>query len=425
MKGVITHGVLLAVMLAFAYQTWTRDKTVHVATGDIVLWDVSPGDLQAVELESTKADPATPTKSSQRTVRIERRSDAGGDYWWGTETRTEQKPKPANADAGSNAPPPTDTEASTTKREFPLGDSFRVTGATQPMKLDELIGDYASMHAVRDLGTLTDAQKKDYELDGSTTTLAVIFKGKTHNLVLGGKVSGSSERYALDSDGGKAYILAGAILDPLDSGEGMLKPTTIHGFDAANLDSVTINAGGKSKKASRITTTDDKGNATKTWGDAKTQQADQTLANFVDNLDKLIPQKFDPSLKPSDMTPVMSASYADANGKRIGALALYKVERPGEMPEDGSADPSNPPPPVTEYWIVTETTRVPAQVAKPSAERVEQDVPTIFVEQPAAPAGSGSGSASGSAAGSGSASGSASGSGSASSASPAPAPAHP
>ena len=407
MKGVITHGVLLAVMLAFAYQTWTRDKTVHVATGDVVVWDVAPGDLQAVELESTKADPATPTKSSQRTVRIERRTDAGVDYWWGTETRTEQKPKPANADAGSNAPPP-ETEASTTKREFPLGDSFRVTGTPNPMKLDELIGDYASMHAVRDLGTLTDAQKKDYELDGATTTLAVIFKGKTRNMVLGAKVSGSSERYALDSDSGKAYILAGAILDPLDSGEGMLKPTTIHGFDAATLDAVTINAGGKSKKASRITSTDDKGTATKTWGDAATQKADQTLANFVDNLDKLIPQKFDPTLKPGDLTPVMSASYADATGKRIGALALYKIDRPGEMPEDGSADPSNPPPPVTEYYVVTETTRVPALVAKPSAERVEQDVPTVFVDQPpAAPAGSGSGS----------------GSGSASSATPAPAPA--
>ncbi|HTJ42301.1 MAG TPA: hypothetical protein VL463_09425, partial [Kofleriaceae bacterium] len=64
--------------------------------------------------------------------------------------------------------------------------------------------------------------------------------------------------------------------------------------------------------------------------------------------------------------------------------------------EDGSVDPTVPPAPVMEYYIVTETTRVPAQVAKASAERVEQDVPTIFVSQ-AAPPPSGSGKASGSA----------------------------
>jgi hypothetical protein len=411
MKGVIFHGVLLVLMLGFAYETWTRDKTIHVSTGDVAVWDQSAADLQAVELEATKPDPATPAKSSERTVRIERKSDGAGEYWWGTETRTEQKAKPANADAGSNAPPP-ETEASTTKREFPVGNSFRVMGSPNPMTRDELIKAYASMRAVRSLGTLSDQQKKDFGLDASTTSLAVIFKGKTRTLLLGEKVSGSAERYALDPDSGKAYILAGALIDPLDSGETMLRPSSIHGFEPTALASVTINAGGKTKQASRIKTTNDQGVSTQTWGDAATQKADQTLANFVDNLDHLVPQKYEPSLKVGDLTPVLSAEYKDATGKRIGALALYKAERPGEMPEDGSADPTNPPPPVTEYYVVTETTRVPAQVAKASAERVEQDVPTIFVQQAVdgAGSGSGSGSAAGSAAGSGTGKGTGTGS---------------
>ena len=49
MRGVIVHGILLVVMLGFGYQTWTRDKTIRVNTGDVSIWDGSTGDLTAVE----------------------------------------------------------------------------------------------------------------------------------------------------------------------------------------------------------------------------------------------------------------------------------------------------------------------------------------------------------------------------------------
>lgn len=377
MKSAIAHGVLLAVMLGFAYHTWTKDKTAKPNTGEVSIWDMSSADLTAIELESTKSDAANAAQNTQRTVRIERRNDKGAEYWWGSETRTDQKPKPPNADAGSNAPPP-DTVATTTKREFPVGDSFRVANATAPYKLADMVNDFSSMHAVRELGTLTADQKKDYDLEASGTTLAVIFKNKTRTLVLGGKVSGSSERYALDPDTGKAYILAGALIDPLDTGESALRPSSIHGFDPTALKGVTIAAGGKTKNASRITTTDDKGVKTETWGDPATQKSDQTLANFVDNLDKLIPSKYEPDIKQSDLTPVIAVQYTDGQGRQIGALGLFKAERPGDIPEGGNVDPTNPPPPVTEYYILTETTRVPAQVPKATADKAEQDVTTVF-----------------------------------------------
>jgi Domain of unknown function (DUF4340) len=384
MRGVIVHGILLIAMLGFAYQTWTRDKSTKVSTGDVAVWDLSVGDLIAVEYEATKPDPTTPSKSTQRSVRIEKRTDHGT-FWWGIETRIDQQPK-ATPPASGSAPTPPETEPKTTKREFPVGDNLRILGQQQPMPLDDLLKDYAAMRAVRSLGTLKDDQKKDFELTAANTTLAVIFKGKTRTLILGAKVSGSSERYALDPDSNKAYILAGALIDPLETGESQLKPSTVHGFEPANLQSVVIAAGGKSKTAARITTTDDKGVSTKTWGDASTQKADQTLANFIDNLDRMIPQKYEPTMKADDMTPVLSATYRDSSGKTIGTLSLFKVERPGDMPEDGTADPTNPPPPVIEYYVITEATRVPAQVPTPSAERAEQDVPTVFVQPATAPA---------------------------------------
>ena len=149
MRGVIVHGVLLILMLGFGYQTWTRDKTVHVSTGDVSIWDMNVADLQAVEIETTKSDPATPTKSSQRSVRIERRTDAGGTYWWGIETRVDQKPKAAAASGSAATPAPGDTEPVTTKREFPIGDSFRVAASPTPLLLSDLVKDFAAMKAIR------------------------------------------------------------------------------------------------------------------------------------------------------------------------------------------------------------------------------------------------------------------------------------
>ncbi len=42
------------------------------------------------------------------------------------------------------------------------------------------------------------------------------------------------------------------------------------------------------------------------------------MSKSVDNLDKLSPSKFEPSLKPSDMTEVVTVTYLAAGGKKIG-----------------------------------------------------------------------------------------------------------
>jgi hypothetical protein len=439
MKGIAIHGALLAVMLGVAYQTWTRDTTIRVSTGEVAIWDRAADDVTAVTFETVRKD-ATTGASNARTVRVERRGTGADAYWWGIETRTDQKPKPApvpdagvpadaaiavdggaakgdagaakgdagagdagaakptdagapkagdaalaKADAGvppdapgvtdAGAPPPVgELETKTTTREFPIGDKFPVAGAPNPMTFADLLGSWASMHAVLALDELTDAKKQEYELADSTTTFTVILKDGPHAFVLGGKVAGSKERYAMSTDDKKGYILAGAMLDPLESGEGALAPASPNGFDATDVGQVVISAGGKTRQADRISTASDKGAPTRTWGDRITLKADQTLANFVDKLEKLRAQSYAADLKIADLTAVVALAYKDGTGKPLGTLTLYKRDTPSDKPVAPPAAPAT----VTEYYIVTETTRVPAKVPTPIAEGVEQDLGTVF-----------------------------------------------
>ncbi len=386
MKGVIVHGALLVVMLLYGYRTWTRDRSVEPTTGQIVVWDRSVADLESVLYTSSK-----------KSVRVERRGQGADTYWWGIESRTDRRKKPsppkatdagvpaaaaaavdagvpaatdpAAKDAGAAAPPDAvpqfEEEVITTVTEFPIG----TTG-------EDIIKGLAAMRALRALGPITEQTKKEYGLELGDTTLAITFKGGTRTFVIGNKVSGGKERYALDPDSGKGYVVSGTFIDPLDSGGTQLRPADPKGIDATLVASVEVKAKGKSRKAIRMTTSGDKGAQTKTWGDGS--KPDQTLANFIDNVDRLRASQFEPDLKVTDLTPVVELSYLDERNKKLATLTLYKRDKAGDLPTDGTADPTAPPPTVTEYYMVTEKTRVPAVVSKASAERIDQDVATLL-----------------------------------------------
>lgn len=346
MKGAIVHGVLLVAMLLLAYDTWTDEKKVEATTGTVVLWNEKASDLQAIVHET-----------GDRTVRIEKKDG----HWWGTDTRVTRKPKLTPEDA--------EPEPTTTVREFPVGD------AAAP-----LVTAFPSMRAIRDLGQLTDDQKKEYELAESKKQLAVVFAGKTRTLVLGDRVLGGKDRYALDVDSGKGYVIAGSLVEPLEGGERTLVPKAVIPV-GDEVGAITIAAGGKEKTVSRISVTDEAGKTVKTWGDAQTEKADQTTANFLTKIEtSLKPTKYEPALDVASLQKLVTVTYRDPKGAPAGTLDLYKREVPPDPPKEG-ADPAAPPPaPTVEYFIVTDRTRVPAQVSKTSGDQVEQNIPTVFAE---------------------------------------------
>jgi hypothetical protein len=163
----------------------------------------------------------------------------------------------------------------------------------------------------------------------------------------------------------------------------MLHLTDPRGFDATKIASVTIAAAGKSRTAIRITTKgQSEGQEVKTWGEPDTKKANQTVANFIDNANNLRPVEYASNLKVSDMKEVLKLTYKEERGATLGTLTLYKYDKPGELPPGATLDPANPPKPTTEYYIMTEKTRVPALVRKDTAQRAEQDIDTVFTAKP-------------------------------------------
>jgi hypothetical protein len=173
------------------------------------------------------------------------------------------------------------------------------------------------------------------------------------------------------------------MLSGLEVGESSLHLTDPRGFDAAKIQSVTINAGDKSRTAIRVTTKGQgEGQEVKTWGEPDTKKANQTVANFIDNAGNLRPVEYASNLKVSDMKPVLKLTYKEERGATLGTLTLYKYEKPGELPPGATLDPANPPKPETQYYIMTEKTRVPALVRKDTAARAESDLDTVFTAKP-------------------------------------------
>jgi hypothetical protein len=375
MKGALIHGFLLLGMLAVAYQTWTRDTSVKATTGNVVVWNEKASALQAIVYQN-----------KDKTLRLESKDG----YWWGTETTTKKKPKPQPPATGDAGVPPPEFETVTTTTEFPVD-------ATAVMPL---VSGYSAMRAVRNLGPLDDTQKVDYELkcgsdkfkcpeagatgsEDSEKTVSLVFAGGTHTVMLGGNALGGQDRYGLDVDTGTGYVLAAALLTPLDGGMRALQPKqamptgdTVQTISIATPD-------GKSKSVSRVTVTDEEGKTAKTWGDKATGKGDQTTANFLTKVETSAkPTKYDTTLDVKTLTKLVTVTYQDAGGKTLGTLDLYK--RTTDAPAPPTPPEGTPPPPapqpVVEYYVVSEMTRVPAQITKTAGDQIEQNIATVFTE---------------------------------------------
>jgi Domain of unknown function (DUF4340) len=412
MRGALIHGVLLAVMLVYGYRTWTRDKTTKPDLGSVVLWDKAEKDIVSIAF-----------KNENREVMLQQRTANGETYWWGSDTQITKQPKapatpptppppppgqgsgsaagsgagsgsaapppptPGSGAAGSNAgsagsgagsgsaappepPKPPEMEEVRKTREFPLGEN----GA-------KIVKSYAAARAMRDLGTLDEAKKKTYKLDAPKSSITITFKDGARTFQLGDAVFGNQDKYAID-DKGRGYVLSKDMLTNLELGEQSLFLADARGFDAKKIEAVTIEGAGKTKTGIRMTT-DVEGKPVKTWADAATKKPHPSLGNYIDQLGSMPPSEYSPKTKLEGLTKILTATYKDGDGAKLGTLTLYK----GPKAPPAAGEPPPPPGPKSdfEYYIMTEKSRVPAIVRPDTAQQVETNLPVIMNEKPPEP----------------------------------------
>lgn len=299
-------------------------------------------------------------------------------------------------DSSSSTPAGAAEEMLTTTREFPVGRAGR-----------ELVSSLAHLRALRDLGKLSDQQKEEYGLTDSKENLTVFFKGgKQYSLIVGERVFGGSDRYVLQADTGKGYVLSHSeILRHIDGAETSLGLKDLHKFqeDADDdkdkpktpnepnaprpkkdrypgVQSILAESGKDSRELVRADSTDPKGVVSLGWsGKDKPGQADLSLSNFLSQVDRLKPTEYDPAVTEAGLEKVLTVKYRGGGDKVLGQFELYKknIVTPEIKPDTPDGEEKKDDAKV-EYYVKTELTRIPGKVSRMAAERVEQDIPQLF-----------------------------------------------
>jgi hypothetical protein len=298
------------------------------------------------------------------------------------------------ADEGGEAAPA--PEPTTPKsKEFPVGKAG-----------EQLVANLVHLRALRELGVLTDKQKEEYSLTDSKENLTVFFKGgKQRSLIIGARVFGGGDRYVMNSDNGKGYVLSNSeIMRHVDGAENALGLKNLHRFQEMaeeeepadphdpsaqkkrdrypGVAEIEVETSNGKRNLVRHEQADPQSGGTKIgWADKqKPGESDMTFANFLGQIERLKPVDYEPSLDLSKLTKILTVRYRKSGGNVMGTFEMYRKEAavtPEVEPSDESKTQSQP-----EFYVKTELTRVPGKVSRMGAERVAEDIPQLFGAPP-------------------------------------------
>ncbi len=264
-------------------------------------------------------------------IRIERRTDQAGDFLWGTEI--------VGGDAQRTA-------------EFPVGPPGH-----------NLVDRIAGLRTVRDLGPLSTEMMAMFGIAGSADRLTVRFRDEQRELILGDAVYGSEQRYAYEPATGMGHVLPRDIVTTLANGQGAIRERWVHRFPEEDLARVRVELGGNVRTMSRLGDTDE-------WVDPGSQSPDVAFGTFMQRVGEVAIAGF-AGLPGPGARVLVRIEYLGRDNEPLGFMELLRDD-------SREADP---------YFIVTETTRIPAQAVPYLAVRVEEGLGGVF--SGAARAGSG------------------------------------
>jgi hypothetical protein len=332
MREPVVYAVLLLIALGFAYQTWSREDAAAAERGSVVLWE-----------EPTEAFVAARYEARNLAVDIERRETGDDAYLWARVIRSRSTYRRVNPD--SVAP----TEMVDTSR-FVVGRPGH-----------DLVQALTTLRAHRDLGVPAPERLADYGLTDSTANLTIRIGDRERTLLVGGNVYALSDRYTLDPETGRVYVLPGSTIQLFEGAVARLPERRPHAFERSAIGEVVVRAGGREHVMRRAAGAAP-GEEVWTPPDAP-DQPDQTFANFMNRLRRLWIGDYVPDVDVAGLELVVRAEYLDGRREPLGFLELFR--RAGA---DGEP----------EYLVRTELTRVPTTTFQMLAEELAADVAQLF-----------------------------------------------
>lgn len=312
MRDLKLHAALFVVAVVAALLTWNRNPVGESARNLILAWQHDTTDFRWFQYSSPNLD-----------VRIERRTDESGPFYWGIQTRKDQSPEPL---------------------EFPVGWS----GA-------ETVPNLTILRVLRDLGELGAEQQARFGLVDSGVRITVEFSGGSRELIVGDLVFGGEDRYVLEAATGRGYVISREIMNQIELGEGALRERMINNFRHHDVAEVRVAAGAGGERTMVRTESDD-------WMEPGSDVPDVSFGNFMERVNEMAIEGYDNPPARERLRQVLRMDYLGDDGDVLGFLELFR---------DDSAERNA-------YYLRSESTRIVARAHSVMAERLEQAVGDIF-----------------------------------------------
>lgn len=289
MRTVVLYSVLLTAAMVGSYLSWTAEETSESRAEEVAVYRASEGDVKAVSFHADDLD-----------VKVERRSDARGDYTWIEVEERKVPPKPPTPDEPEEAPddgapsdeagpeagaddetdgPTVDTPDAPAEPVEPEVKRMAFTGGEKAMGL---LGSFEPLMAKRELdASLVDAPNFGFDEPEGTVTVART-NGGEESLVIGSSTYGTRDRYARHGD--KLFLLGDTLIRPLQFAATRLRERRLQPWVEGDVDTLTLQREGKTL-ALEQRNRDDRAKAF--WARPDDDTEDEAAATWAEKLFRL------------------------------------------------------------------------------------------------------------------------------------------
>jgi hypothetical protein len=356
-RGLGLHVFLFVGASVLGLRAWTAEDEPNKKPVAAELWSAKVSDLTRIEYRTDK-----------KLVVLEPKQDEDGRYFVGTIEPIAAAPKPAAQgapDAGALPPghPPAHGDPHGGHADHPEPGVTETKRFISLSKGNELAESLATLKATRVLGKIAPERIPDFGFDKTDLgTLKVVVAGKEHNLQLGEKTPGGSDRYVRDTSTGEAFVIAGLIANDLTAADNRLIERDFHDFGEEKIAKVVLKTATGSREVVRHAVEKD------FWAKPETPDTkDETVSNWMTKVERLkvttYMETVEPAPKPEDQ--VVQVEYYNDRGRRLGYLELVRLPS-----KDGKEKP--------DYLARSERTRWHATVLRSTAEQIDQDLASVL-----------------------------------------------